>query len=895
MANRRRPPEAFLHPWRSRLFQVLAGLFLFVAVGGFFITNFFEFTVFYQFLVLLHTLLGLLLIAPFCYYMVRHGWLQWRIGLPRPKRTGLLVSVSMSTALASGLALVVYSARSELQWLVYAHMWSSVVGVLALAIHLVQGWILVPGQRAFKRRVAGPRVLTAALAPVAAVLALAATYTHAPYYQAVPPEYAYVGSEADGPYFPSEARTATDQLITLAAVANSQSCGTRGCHTAILEQWEQSLHRLSFHEPIYRANELDFISERDVSQARWCASCHEPVVLLSGNLDATSPLDPATLTGHPDDAQFNEGISCVACHGITRNDSRQGVGSYIFGTPDYYIYTARREPVFREINKLLIRVKPQPHRTSFLQPVLTGTDACMSCHKVFMDANVNGYRWIELQNQFDSWRMGPWSHENFLTFRTQPLMRCVDCHMANETVAFDVASNDGMVRNHAFAGANPLVPLLFGNAAQERRVLENKRDRLRVAIAEVQAADAPDFVFHTKPYLETPLQHSAVHVAAGQTLNVAVTVTNTGIGHRFPTGTNDAKDVWLEFVAKDAAGRTVFHSGFMGPDGTIDPEAHFFRVVPLDQDGAWIQTRRMWTVRTLAYKRTIPPGGADLTVYRFTLPDDAAGPLTLTARVRYRKLSKPFMDHVAAVEPRVRDQPVITMGTDTLTVGVGEPGGTVRPAPVLGPLLVDYGIGLFREGNMEFARRAFLAALERDPDDPRLYTNVGMTYFRESKPALAREWFARSRAVNTSDARVLWFEALIREADGDYPGALARLDLLLGRYPKSELALFETAKLHAWLGDTARARDAYAKVLDLNPNRAGAYRGLAQTYRQAGRDAEAEALHTAFLRLRKDTNTGPWLNRFYAAEPWIATTTRPGYIHDRGRRDDGTSGAATGD
>lgn len=879
----RQQPIVFLRPWRSPLFQLMAGLFLFVAIGGFFITNFFAFTVFYQFLVVFHTLLGLLLLAPFCYYMLRHGWIQWHLGPRWPKVTGIVVSVTMSAALVTGLGLVLYSARSELAWLVRAHMVTSVAGVLALGVHLVQGWLVDPVGRMFKARIAGPRVLAAALAPVLLVVVAAATYVHEPYYGPIPEGYAYKRTSSDGPFFPSEARTVSDQMITLAAVANSQSCGVSGCHTDIVHQWEQSLHRLSFHEPIYRASELDIIKERGMPTARWCASCHEPVVLMSGNMDLTSKLDPNTLTGHKFDSQFNEGISCVACHGIARNDSLRGVGSFVFGAPDYYIYTARNEFIPRQLNKLLIRVKPQPHRETFLQPVLKESRACMSCHKVFMDENVNRYRFILGQNQFDSWRTGPWSQENFLTFRTQPLRKCVDCHMPQMPVSGDIARNNGTVAGHAFPGANLIVPRLFNNPEQEERIRENKKDRLRVRIAEVQAGDTPDFTFHTRPYFQRPVQFQEAAVAPGQTLNVAITVTNTGIGHRFPTGTNDAKDVWLEFTAVDGAGRTIFHSGYLDPDGTIDPDSHFYRVILLDQNADWIQTRRVWEMRAKAYARTIPPGAADLAIYRFTLPGRLEGPLTLTAQVHYRKLSKPFMEHVVErLEPRVRDQPVVTMGQDSLTVGIGRPAGE-RPADQVVPMLVDYGIGLFREGNTEFARRAWLTALDLAPTNGRLYTDIGMTYYKESEYDLAAEWFDKAKEAVPDDARVEWFRALMLERSGRYQEALAQLDQVVARYPRSDKALFEQGKIRAWLGDTQGARAAYEAVIAIDPNQAGAYHGLAQVYRQEGLDLEARALGSAFDRLRQDTTTGRWLNAFYTKEPWIAMTTRRGYVHDRGR------------
>ena len=95
----------------------------------------------------------------------------------------------------------------------------------------------------------------------------------------------------------------------------------------------------------------------------------------------------------------------------------------------------------------------------------------------------------------------------------------------------DAGAKNGMVRSHRFLGANTALPHLRGDAEQERRTLENLRGRASLALL-----------------WSGPARVDALMRARG-------------VGHRFPGGTMDSNEVWLEVTALDAAGKVIGVSG----------------------------------------------------------------------------------------------------------------------------------------------------------------------------------------------------------------------------------------------------------------------------------------------------------------------------------------------
>jgi hypothetical protein len=103
-----------------------------------------------------------------------------------------------------------------------------------------------------------------------------------------------------------------------------------------------------------------------------------------------------------------------------------------------------------------------------------------------------------------------------------------------------------------------------------------------------------------------------VAVRRGESVRLEVVVRTRKVGHFFPGGTVDAFDVWVELEAEDSRGRTIFHSGALERrGGPVEPGAHMYRSLLLDERGNPINKRNAWAARTVAYVRLVPPGAAD--------------------------------------------------------------------------------------------------------------------------------------------------------------------------------------------------------------------------------------------------------------------------------------------
>ena len=139
----------------------------------------------------------------------------------------------------------------------------------------------------------------------------------------------------------------------------------------------------------------------------------------------------------------------------------------------------------------------------------------------------------------------------------------------------------------------------------------------------------------------TDRRRSASFVRRGESVRVDVVVRTRNVGHFFPGGTVDAFDVWVELEAVDDRGQVLLHSGFVedGGRGPVDPSAHVYRSLMLDERGNPINKRNAWATRSVAYVRLIPPGAADTVHYRLAVPQNAGDRITLTARVNHRKFS----------------------------------------------------------------------------------------------------------------------------------------------------------------------------------------------------------------------------------------------------------------
>ena len=90
----------------------------------------------------------------------------------------------------------------------------------------------------------------------------------------------------------------------------------------------------------------------------------------------------------------------------------------------------------------------------------------------------------------------------------------------------------------------------------------------------------------------------------------------------------------------------IYESGFLKPDGMLDPGAHSFTNRPVNVVGDFVDNHMVWAIHSVAYDNTIQAGRSALVRYQFRLPANAKGPITLQAQVNYRHLRQSYLNNI---------------------------------------------------------------------------------------------------------------------------------------------------------------------------------------------------------------------------------------------------------
>jgi tetratricopeptide (TPR) repeat protein len=354
----------------------------------------------------------------------------------------------------------------------------------------------------------------------------------------------------------------------------------------------------------------------------------------------------------------------------------------------------------------------------------------------------------------------------------------------------------------------------------------------------------------------------------------------------------DGFDVWLEFKARDAAGRPLAWSGRVEEDGRgpVEKGAHFYRSFLIDSEGNPINKRNAFQTRSLLYVRLIPPGAADVGHYRVKIPKDAKGPITLHAKLNYRKFSHYYTQFAYSGEPepgqdpslvsvrhdsrrfsfgpanipknvsgairdRIPDLPVITLAEAKSRLELGAPGWKPVVRKDDRERWNDWGIGLLLQGDLKGAEYAFTRVTDADPGYADGWLNVARALIQEGETDRAKPFIDKALAVDSSLGRIHFFKALIQKADGDYDGALQSLRIVESKYPRDRVALNQIGRILFLKRDYAGAVAALQRVLQVDPEDVQAHYTLMLAYRGLGRIQEAAREETLFRRFKADESS----------------------------------------
>ena len=606
-----------------------SGLFLFLVISGFEPWAV-RYGVFSQWVLLMHIAVGLLAVIPLSVLLVRHGRAAHQANGTRWWSPGLWSGIGWVVVCVSGVWLV-----SKGIWGVFtpyrAHTIHLAAGIFVAAIavfHICFGLVKSSMKESRVRELARPLVVwLGVLALGAAALAIA----RAP------------RNLAAADFHPSNARSATGRVIPAELLTGSEGCGASGCHTEIYRQWQPSAHRYSALDPFYETVKRNYIADRGPLAPRYCGGCHEPVALLAG----------ASFHPHVEDAG-TEGSSCAFCHSL-RDAETHGNANYVVHPPDPYLFESSPHAALRRVAGLLIRLHPEQHDRDYDVKASQTAEFCGSCHKQFINREENGWGFVQLQNQYDGWKNGPWHTDSSKN------LECQDCHM-REIAADDPGRNArGFIHDHRILAANNYVPniLSLPGAAEQTQLVDNWLAGETI-VPEIQK------VWPGGPILPLHLVSDGSY-RAGRQAEITVLVTNLKVGHEFPTGPLDVMQAWLELQIVDSRGNSVYSTGTLNDHGEIVGDTVQYRSHLLDREAHPIFTHALWNAVATQGKRVILPGGSDTAVFRFKIPSSAIGPLHCQVRLLYRRFSA---ESQAALFPPVNPPriPVVEISRDTLQV-----------------------------------------------------------------------------------------------------------------------------------------------------------------------------------------------------------------------------------
>jgi hypothetical protein len=327
--------------------------------------------------------------------------------------------------------------------------------------------------------------------------------------------------------------------------------------------WRSSIMGNSARDPYWQASVRREDIEHPESKAEiedGCADCHMPIsryeAKLQGKLGGVFEHLPFD-SDPKKNAAAEDGVSCSVCHQISKEK---------LGTRESYNggFVVENPPAKNDHPEFGPYVIDRGH-THIMQSSTGGfrpTEAehihdaalCATCHTLYTKSLGPGGKDLgffpEQMVYFE------WLHSDYPARQT-----CQSCHMPEVHEQVAISSVLGVprpgFRKHTFVGANFLI----------LNLLNQHRDDLSVTAMPVELTAQAE---RTVDFLQSQAARVTIRNldTSNGRLNAEVFVENL-TGHKLPTAF-PSRRAWLHFQVLDRNGRTVFESGKLNPDGSIE-------------------------------------------------------------------------------------------------------------------------------------------------------------------------------------------------------------------------------------------------------------------------------------------------------------------------------------
>lgn len=667
------------------------------------------------------------------------------------------------------------------------------------------------------------------------------------------------------PYSPGNVQVQGEGFLQPGAYPNAEYCGT--CHHEAYTQWRQALHSNAFRTPFYRTSVNILIRDntRGISFARHCDSCHNPIGVLGAALTEDSKVDRGKFDA--------DGLTCMTCHSVVGIDSTNGNSSVKMGIPSVIVdENGNRIPgqvPFAEILR-----HPERHSKAVMHDFLHTPEFCAACHKANLPATLNDYKFIRAFTAYDEWQQSKFSQRNPLTFYSANFRSCQGCHMARNPVTLpEYGAKDGTFASHRWLAGNTAVPFYYGFDEQLKKTIEFLRagSYLNVDVFGLRKAGEDRLI--------APLGRTSYNLAPNDVVEAYVIIQNKNIGHSLIPEVRDLYEAWVEFTVKDSSGKDIYHSGFLKPDGMLDPRAHSFTNRPVTDEGEFVDNHKVWTIHSVAYDNTVAAGRSALVRYQFRLPASVSGQVSVTAKVNYRHLRQSYLNNIFG--PDHPAYPVVEIASRTRILNIGENKPEAPDAADNADWMRWNNLGIALLDQFQYAESvaAFTEVIKLRNDYVDGYTNVGLTEISWEKYESARTAIRRALSLDPNNARALYYDGLLQRRAGNTQQEIADFRKVVEMFPQSRDARRELGITYYQQKDEHAALEQFEALQQIDPDDLVAHYNLSILYRRMGQPDKAAEEQARFIDKKVDPGAPTYSLNFLRVHPEIATESIPWHMH----------------
>jgi len=257
--------------------------------------------------------------------------------------------------------------------------------------------------------------------------------------------------------------------------------------------------------------------------------------------------------------------------------------------------------------------------------------------------------------------------------------------------------------------------------------------------------------------------------------------------------------------------------------------------------------------------------------YRMAIPKDAVGPITIEAKLNYRKFSNYLTKFAFAGVAKsgkagidfdsreysfdskpVPNIPIVTVAKTSVQVALGDTNWTPTVKKADRERWNDWGIGMLLQGDIRGAEYAFHRVTEADPAYPDGWLNIGRALVQEGETDAARPYVEKALQLQPGLARAEFFLAMAQKAAGDYDGAVKSLRATIAQYPRDRVVLNQLGRILFLQRKYSDAATVLKSVFEVDPEDLQAHYTLMLAYRGMGEADLAKREEQLFLRFKAD-------------------------------------------